>query len=104
MSFRDLSPEPQELEDCALLDRFPLLLPGIGPETASWIVRSLRGSDQVAILDVHLLRAGRVQKIFPPLLSVKRHNGQLEAVFLAFAKATGSGASLLASVIWMTMR
>ena len=35
-----------------------LAIPGIGPKTASWIVRNRTGSSAVAIIDVHILRAG----------------------------------------------
>ena len=31
-------------------------LPGIGPKTASWIVRNRTGSDDVAIIDIHIAR------------------------------------------------
>lgn len=34
-------------------------LPGIDPKTASWIARNWMGADDVAILDIHLLRFGR---------------------------------------------
>ena len=34
-----------------------LEIPGIGPKTASWITRNWCGSDEVAILDVHICRA-----------------------------------------------
>ena len=38
---------------------------GIGPKTASWIVRNHLGSDDVAILDVHIIRAGVAAGVFP---------------------------------------
>ena len=79
-------------------------LPGVGPKTASWIVRNLRQSDDVAILDVHILRAGSILGIFSPLHTVERHYFDLEAAFLNFADAIGVRASILDSVIWMSMR
>ena len=79
-------------------------LPGIGPKTASWIVRNWRGSDEVSILDVHILRAGKVLGIFPEKWRVDRHYNLLEDAYLEFARAIETRASILDSVMWMTMR
>lgn len=81
-----------------------MTLPGIGPKTASWIVRNWRGSDEVSILDIHILRAGRDLEIFPRHWSVERHYGKLEQAYLDFANAIEARASILDSVMWMTMR
>jgi thermostable 8-oxoguanine DNA glycosylase len=79
-------------------------LPGVGPKTASWIVRNWRGSDEVSILDVHILRAGRTLGIFPEEWRVERNYRELEEAYLAFARDIGARASILDSVMWMTMR
>jgi N-glycosylase/DNA lyase len=79
-------------------------LPGIGPKTASWIVRNWRGSDHVSILDVHVIRACRALGLFDPTWTVVRHYTFMEDAYLAFAKAIGARASILDSIIWMTMR
>jgi thermostable 8-oxoguanine DNA glycosylase len=79
-------------------------LRGIGPKTASWIVRNWRGSDHVSILDVHIVRACRALGIFEPSWRVERHYALMEQAYLAFATAVGARASILDSVIWMTMR
>jgi N-glycosylase/DNA lyase len=79
-------------------------LPGIGLKTASWIVRNWRGSDQVAILDVHIIRAARMLKIFVDRWRVERHYREMERAYLDFAEAIGAPAALLDSVMWMTMR
>lgn len=102
-AFRELGDDAEDLADRALRDRL-VALPGVGPKTASWVVRNLRGSDEVAILDVHLLRAGRMLGIFHEALTVERHYPRLEASFLSFAAAIGARASILDSVMWMTMR
>lgn len=91
------------LSDRALRDRL-IKLRGVGPKTASWIVRNLRRSDDVAILDVHILKAGRLLGIFDARHCVERHYDLLERAYLRFAKAIGARASLLDSVMWMTMR
>lgn len=79
-------------------------LPGIGPKTASWIVRNIRCSDAVAILDVHIVRAGRLAGIFPLGLTPERHYSHLEARFLGFAVDIGVRASVLDALMWDYMR
>ena len=79
-------------------------LPGIGPKTASWVVRNHRGSDAVAIIDVHILRAGRHVGLFPVSWQPQQHYVQLEAAFLEFAAALDVRASLLDALIWDYMR
>lgn len=102
-SMRQLLEVDDDAPDRELRDALTTL-PGIGPKTASWIVRNWRGSDYVSILDVHILRAGRILKIFPEDWSVERHYVQLEESFLRFASAISVKASILDSVMWMTMR
>ena len=79
-------------------------MPGIGPKTASWIVRNHRRSDRVAILDVHVVRAGVVLGLFPPDASPARDYLGLEATFLGFAAAIGVAAGPLDSIMWHHMR
>jgi thermostable 8-oxoguanine DNA glycosylase len=97
-----------KIDDAALGDvelRNALLaLPGVGPKTASWIVRNRRGSDEVAILDVHIVRACRIMNIFPSSAEPAKHYGQMERRFLSFCTATGSPASSMDAVMWKTMR
>lgn len=79
-------------------------LPGVGLKTSSWIVRNLRGSDAIAILDVHIVRAGRLAGIFPSHLSPERDYHDLEDRFLTFAAAIGAQASMLDALMWDYMR
>jgi thermostable 8-oxoguanine DNA glycosylase len=79
-------------------------LPGVGPKTASWITRNYRGSDAVAIVDVHILRAGRVLQLFPVNWTPQAHYRELEARFVAFARALATPAGLLDGVMWDHMR
>lgn len=78
-------------------------LPGIGPKTASWIARNAMDADDVAILDIHILRVGRCIGLFPRELTVERHYLQLEALFLQFSQALGVRPSELDAVIWFEM-
>lgn len=79
-------------------------LKGLGPKTASWIVRNWRASDQVAILDVHILRAGRLLGLFDDVLTVEKNYREIEDLFIAFSQDIGAKASILDSVMWMTTR
>lgn len=79
-------------------------LPGIGPKTASWIVRNRRASDRVAILDVHIVRACWLMGVFPLNADPARHYRRLELRFLEFCERTSSRASALDAVMWGTMR
>lgn len=102
-SMRALRSLDREAPDRDLRDSLTAL-PGIGPKTASWIVRNWRESDSVSILDIHILRAGRMLQIFPEEKTVERHYLELEEAFLGFAEAIFVKASILDSVMWMNMR
>ncbi len=102
-SLRQLRDIDQDAPDRQLRDAL-IALPGVGPKTASWVVRNWRGSDCISILDIHILRAGRILEIFPASWSVERHYHKLEDAFLGFAQAIGVKASILDSVMWMNMR
>ena len=79
-------------------------LPGIGPKTASWIVRNYRGSNAVAIIDVHIWRAGLLAGIFSPSRNPQAHYDQLERRFLRFAAAIKTQAAMLDALMWDYMR
>jgi thermostable 8-oxoguanine DNA glycosylase len=79
-------------------------LPGIGLKTASWITRNHRASDSVAIIDVHVFRAGRLAGIFPASATIARDYAELEQEFLMFARALALPASQLDAVIWDFMK
>jgi thermostable 8-oxoguanine DNA glycosylase len=90
-------------DDRALRDQL-LSLPGIGPKTASWIVRNYRSSDAVAIIDIHILRAGRLAGVFGPQHHPSAEYELLEDRFLQFAKSLEIRVSLLDAMIWDYMR
>lgn len=87
----------------ALRDRL-MTFEGIGPKTASWIVRNHLDSDEVAIIDVHVLRACRLMSLFPDEISLPRDYESLEERFLDFAKAIKVRSSLLDAVMWAETR
>lgn len=79
-------------------------LPGVGPKTASFITRNWLGSDLVAILDVHVVRACQIVGLFPEDVDLTRDYVKLEQLFLEFARGLGVSASWLDAVIWDDMR
>lgn len=78
-------------------------VPGIGYKTASWIARNWLDADDVAILDIHVLRAGAIAGFFEHGLTVERDYLRLEEQFLRFSRALGVRASELDAVIWLEM-
>ncbi|MBU6440344.1 MAG: 8-oxoguanine DNA glycosylase [Betaproteobacteria bacterium] len=78
-------------------------IPGIGYKTASWIARNWLDAGDVAILDIHILRAGFLGGFFSPGLTVERNYLQLEREFLALSVAMGVSAAELDAVIWLEM-
>jgi thermostable 8-oxoguanine DNA glycosylase len=77
---------------------------GIGPKTASWVVRNWLGADDVAIIDVHVHRVGLYLGLFQGEWKLPRDYCRMEERFLAFAKALGIRASLLDATIWREAR
>lgn len=76
------------------------LIPGVGPKTASWVVRNRRGSAEVAIIDIHIVRAGTAAGVFPPLWDVVKHYSLYEQAFLQWADHAGVHPAHLDACIW----
>lgn len=81
-----------------------LAIEGIGPKTASWIVRNVMGSDEVAIIDIHILRACTGMGVFPSDIRLPRDYEPLERRFIAFSNAIDVRPSVLDAVMWSEMR
>ena len=81
-----------------------MTMPGIGPKTASWIARNWLGAENVAIIDIHVLRLGRHIKLFPERVRLPEDYERLEARFIDFAMALEVRPSILDAVIWDDMR
>lgn len=80
-----------------------LQIPGIGLKTASWIVRNWLDSDEVAIIDIHIQRAGVLGGFFSREWTVERHYEVMERRFLETSAGLGVRASELDAVIWYEM-
>lgn len=77
---------------------------GIGPKTASWITRNYLDSDNVAIIDIHVFRAGVLLGLFQPDADVSRQYLWLEERLVAFARAINLRLAALDTLIWSQMR
>ena len=94
LSEREVPGDALDLRDW-LLDA-----PGIGPKTASWIVRNWRGSDGIAIIDVHVHRAGLAAGFFLPSWRLPRDYPLFEAAFCQVAGMGGVSTAALDARIW----
>ena len=79
-------------------------LDGVGPKTASWVVRNLLGSDDIAILDVHIIRVCQSIGLFPTCVKLPGDYPTLEEFFLLFARKIGVRPSVLDAVMWAEAR
>lgn len=77
---------------------------GIGPKTASWITRNHRHADDVAILDIHIQRAGRLAGLFSEQDRVERDYHKMERRLVAFAAALRLRLSVFDSLVWSYMK
>ncbi|WP_138992757.1 8-oxoguanine DNA glycosylase [Larkinella sp. C7] len=77
---------------------------GIGPKTASWITRNWLKSEKVAIIDVHILRAGIIAGIFNANSDVNIEYFDLERRYLDFCHALDVLPSYMDSLMWINMR
>jgi thermostable 8-oxoguanine DNA glycosylase len=79
-------------------------IPGIGPKTAAWIIRNHFGSDDVAILDIHVIRACSRLRLFPADPMLPRDYEHLQEAFISFARAIQVRPAILDAVMWTEMR
>lgn len=77
-----------------------LQIPGVGPKTSGWIVRNYLDSDDVAIIDIHVYRAGVDAGVFESGWTPQRDYKRMEALFLSWAAAGSVRAANLDAVIW----
>lgn len=93
----------QPPDDPLELRSWLMTLPGVGPKTASWVVRNHLHSDAVAIIDVHVLRAGVIAGVFDPRWSPRRDYLLLEQLFLRWARLGQVSAAALDATVWADM-
>jgi hypothetical protein len=74
-------------------------VPGIGPKTASWITRNWTGAN-VAIIDIHVRRAGISAGFFRPEWRLPQDYPAFEAAFRAVARLGHVSCADLDARIW----
>jgi thermostable 8-oxoguanine DNA glycosylase len=84
--------------------RWLLQIKGVGPKTASWITRNWLGSNRVAIIDIHIYRAGLIAGFFHPEDTVTSNYWALEDRFLKFCDALSEEPAFLDAIIWRQMK
>ena len=89
---------PRELRD------WLLQIPGIGFKTASWIVRHQTQSNDIAIIDIHILRAGVRAGFFLSSWTPVKNYLALEESFLTYSSLGKVAPIDLDSTIWNQMR
>jgi len=92
-----LAPDAREMRDRLLA------IPGVGPKTASWTVRNHLDSDDVAIIDIHIARAGVTAGLFCRYWRLPNDYARYEQAFLSWSQAAEVRASTLDAVIWRTL-
>lgn len=102
-ALKKLSIENPPINSGKALRNWLLSIPGIGYKTASWIARNWLDADDVAILDIHILRAGLLGNFFESNLTVERHYLELEEQFIRFSEGLGVKASELDALMWLEM-
>lgn len=98
-----LDAEPAPEEPFALRD-FLLGFPGIGPKTASWVVRNWTGCNGIAIIDIHVQRAGIGAGFFSPYWRLPRDYALFEKAFCEVARIGGVPTAALDACIWDQMQ
>jgi N-glycosylase/DNA lyase len=99
LQFADLA-----LDDAVDLRNKLMTFSGIGPKTASWIVRNWMSSNDVAILDIHIVRAGLLMNLYRQSEQIERDYLQMEEKFVTLAAKLTVPTSDLDALIWSMMR
>lgn len=81
-----------------------LTIKGIGPKTASWIARNYGNCEDVAIIDIHIYRAGRLAGFVNPKWNVQKDYYKIEESFLDFCHSINALPSKMDSIMWNQMK
>lgn len=81
-----------------------LRIKGCGPKTAGFIARNYLDADDVAILDIHVIRAGLLMGLFSQSDKVESDYADMERRYLEFCGALQVRPSLFDCVVWDQMR
>lgn len=99
-----LNSEDAPIDSGKNLRNWLMEIKGVGPKTASWVARNWLDADDVAILDIHIYRAGLLGGFFDENLTVERHYEKLEDTFVKLADSMHVRTSELDAVMWYEMQ
>ena len=95
--------EFENMYGCALRNKL-MSVNGIGPKTASWIARNFGNCEDVAIVDIHIYRAGRLAGFIDRNWDIQRDYFKIEESFLDFCNSINASPSKMDSIIWNQMK
>lgn len=81
-----------------------ITIKGIGPKTASWIARNYGNCEDVAIVDIHIYRAGRLAGFVNPKWDIQKDYFKIEESFLDFCHSINALPSKMDSIMWNQMK
>lgn len=81
-----------------------ITIEGIGPKTASWIARNCGSCEDVAIVDIHIYRAGRLAGFVNPNWDMQKDYYRIEESFLEFCHSINALPSKMDSIMWNQMK
>ena len=95
--------EFENMYGCALRNKL-MSVNGIGPKTASWIARNFGNCEDVAIVDIHIYRAGRLAGFIDRNWDIQRDYFKIEESFLDFCHSINASPSKMDSIMWNQMK
>ena len=81
-----------------------MTIKGIGLKTASWIARNYGNCEDVAIVDIHIYRAGRLAGFINPKWDMQKDYYKIEESFLDFCHSINALPSKMDSIMWNQMK
>ena len=96
--------EEMEMMSGSRLRERLMTVKGIGPKTASWIARNQGNCEDVAIVDIHIYRAGRLAGFVNPRWDMQKDYYKIEESFLDFCHSINALPSKMDSIMWNQMK
>ena len=81
-----------------------LSIKGIGLKTASWITRNSGNCEDIAIVDIHIYRAGRLAGFVDRQWDLQKDYYKIENSFLDFCYSINAQPSKMDSIMWSQMK
>lgn len=95
--------ELENFRGISLRDKL-MTIKGIGLKTASWIARNYGNCEDVAIVDIHIYRAGRLAGFINPKWDMQKDYYKIEESFLDFCHSINALPSKMDSIMWSQMK